>query len=109
MRMRRPPARSLSTPPAAEIGGRQSRPVRDRRVARPAAVAALGRADLTVGGNPGRTTMKFINTAAALITAALIAAASGLAATNLNSSKSNIYRLDPKHPGSFSRCVTHGG
>ena len=53
--------------------------------------------------------MKFINTAAALITAALIAAAPALAATNLNSSKSNIYRLDPKDRGAAAACIKAGG
>ena len=53
--------------------------------------------------------MKFINTSAALITAALIAAAPALAATNLNSSKSNIYRLDPKDPGAAAACTKAGG
>ncbi len=53
--------------------------------------------------------MKFINTSAALITATLIAAAPALAATNLNSSKSNIYRLDPKDPGAAAACTKAGG
>ena len=53
--------------------------------------------------------MKFINTSAAFITAALIAAAPALAATNLNSSKSNIYRLDPKDPGAAAACIKAGG
>ena len=53
--------------------------------------------------------MKFINTTGAFITAALIAAAPALAATNLNSSRSNIYRLDPKDPGAAAACTKTGG
>ena len=53
--------------------------------------------------------MKFINTSAAFITAALIAAAPALGASNLNSSRSNIYRLDPKDPGAAAACTKAGG
>ena len=54
--------------------------------------------------------MKFINTFAALITATLIAAVPAFASSiNLNSSRSNIYRLDPKDPDAAAACTKAGG